>query len=136
MFTRFLAALVVLLGLIACEAGPASETDIQRMKDEVAADIGDLASFKSELRQSARSRGVSWERIEAVAQAIDFEAYRVCVMALIEEAIDDALEANPGANVKAIEKATLVVMESPEYQANQAGCVGASLRAPENRRHR
>ena len=119
--------LLIALGLTACEPGPATEADIQRMKDDVASEVGDVASFKSEWRQTARSQGQSWDTIEAVAEAIGFEAYTVCFTALVHTAIDDVVETNPGANIRTYEKASLGVFESFEYQAKLADCVEASL---------
>ena len=97
------------------------------MKDDVASEVGDVASFKSEWRQTARSQGQSWDTIEAVAEAIGFEAYTVCFTALVHTAIDDVVETNPGANIRTSEKASLGVFESFEYQAKLADCVEASL---------
>ena len=124
---RFFAALVVALALTACGAGPATDADIQRMKDEGAAEIGDLATFKSSMRQEARNRGESWENIEAVAEILDYEAYRLCSLALLEWAIDEAVATHSGATVKELDQVSIGVVESPAYQDKQWDCLETSL---------
>ena len=107
----------------ACAAGPATDADIQRMKDDFAAEAGDIDSLKSQWRQAARSRGQSWTRIEAEAKRIDFDAYTQCFSALVNTAIDEVVEANPGATSRAIEEATIEVWYSYTYQAKLEDCV-------------
>ena len=125
---RCVIAIAMLLGMIACTPGPAGASDIQRMKDEAAAEIGDLATFKSNMRQEARNRGESWKNIEAVGEILDYEAYRLCTLASLDWAIDEAVATYAGATVKELEQAVIGVVESsPAYQDKQDDCLDASL---------
>ena len=124
---RCVIAIAMLLGMIACTPGPAGASDIQRMKDEAAAEIGDLATFKSNMRQEARNRGESWENIEAVGEILDYGSYRLCTLDSLDWAIDEAVAAHPGATVNELEEAAIGVVESPTYQAKQEDCLVTSL---------